>query len=256
MKKECFNKMVRYVADYSNTSCVREKSFVFLYYISNASTYRVLRNLIGLPKSTICTIIDEMALVFCRLTHKDVLFPNSEELPELAQGMSRIGFENNAVLAIDGTHIKIEKPHQNGWNYYNRHGVFSINFLCVCDYKKRFRGFTYNYGRIHDSWVYRLSGLKNNVESLPDEYFVLGDPAFSGYNKIKSTYSTLSNPLSRQEEYHLGAQRIKVEHAFGLFKGKFNRFKNLLQNKNVEKAINIIKGAIWIHNFIIDNNNQ
>ncbi len=51
-----------------------------------------------------------MALVFCCLTHKYVLFPNTKELLELEQGMNRIGFENNAILTTDRTYIGIEKP--------------------------------------------------------------------------------------------------------------------------------------------------
>jgi hypothetical protein len=77
--------------------------------------------------------------VFSQLAHRDILFPEVSELPILAQGMSRVGIFNNAVLAIDGTHINITKSRIGGWNFYNRHGTFSINFLCVCDFKKRFR---------------------------------------------------------------------------------------------------------------------
>ncbi len=90
------------------------------------------------------------------------------------------GLVNNAVLAIDGTHINVTKPLTNGWNYYNRNGQFSITFLCVCDHKKRFNCMAYNYERIHDARVYRNLGLRDRIERISQNYVVLGDPAFVG----------------------------------------------------------------------------
>jgi hypothetical protein len=87
---------------------------------------------------------------------------------------------------------------------------------------------------------------------LPEEYVVLGDPAFCGNERIRSTYSSINNQLTRQEEYELGAQRVIIENTFGLFKGKFNRFKHTICNKNIEKTIRLVKGSMWIHNFLID----
>ena len=42
------------------------------------------------------------------------------------------------------------------------------------------------------------------------------------------------------------------EHAFGRFKGKFRYFQSRIVNGEREKSIKIIKSAMWLHNFIID----
>jgi DDE superfamily endonuclease len=42
------------------------------------------------------------------------------------------------IGAVDGTHIPIHKPAEDGNPYYNRKGTTSINVLGVVDFRRRF----------------------------------------------------------------------------------------------------------------------
>ena len=59
--------------------------------------------------------------------------------------------------------------------------------------------------------------------------------------------------FSIQQIRNMKLQRVAVENAFGLFKNKFKRFTIGSGNGEQEKNIRILKGALFIHNFIIDN---
>ena len=61
MTKEKFEVIITYISHEHRIDSIREKMFIFLYYISNFSTLRVCRNLMGIPKTTICLYIENMA---------------------------------------------------------------------------------------------------------------------------------------------------------------------------------------------------
>ncbi|KAI5154607.1 hypothetical protein ENBRE01_3423, partial [Enteropsectra breve] len=138
--------------------------------------------------------------------------------------------------------------------FYDRKGCFSITFVCVVDHRQRFRGITYGFGKSHDARIYRGSQLRNLIEAISDNTcFVVGDSAFSGCHKIQICASTVATPLSDAEAYNLSKQRIVIENAFGRFKGKFKRFETRILKGDRDRYAKIIKAAMWIHNFIIDN---
>ena len=49
-------------------------------------------------------------------------------------------------------------------------------------------------------------------------------------------------------------QRVIVENAFGFFKMKFKRFTVPMRQGEKQKFIKIMKTAMLLHNFIIDEN--
>ena len=145
-----------------------------------------------------------------------------------------MGSERGAILALDGMEIQITKPKRDGMSFYNRKARFSLNFICAVDHKLRFRAVTYGSGSSHDSWVYRISRMREKIESIRyDDIYVVADSAFIGFNKIKITQSNTRNSLTPAQLYSLSRQRIKVENAFGYFKGKFRRFDVKTMNKGV-----------------------
>lgn len=168
--------------------------------------------------------------------------------------MSSIGEvnEKRPILAIDGTHVPIRAPFDRPFRCYNRKGFFSIVYLCVVDYKKRFRGVTYNNGSVHDARIYRTSALRELIEQLIDTpYCVVGDPAFCGFNGIEIPDRMNSQSIYTQE---LGKSRIIVENAFGLLKNKFRILTRRIDNGIVPNRIKMVLGIMWLHNYIIDKN--
>lgn len=170
--------------------------------------------------------------------------------------MLRYGSFTGAILSIDGTLIKITKPTtEYPFDYYDRKTNFSLNFVCCVDYKLRFRAVTYGYGQNHDNRILRHSGLSEVIESINiQNTYVIGDSAFSGFQNIITPnihHGAVQNENSINE---IKKQRMTAEHAFGLFKNKFKRFDARIRNGHTQKNIKTIIGAMFIHNFIINNN--
>jgi hypothetical protein len=255
MSRECFDKLVKYVKNFTKICDLKLKLSLFIYYCAQGTSLRELRSLFGVPKTTIHRYVVEIAICLSRLSHRDIKFPTNAEFPELVEGLARPNNPTNAILVIDGTHVAISKPKNLPFNCYNRKGYFSIVWVCVVDYKKRIRGVVYNNGSVHDARVYRTSNLRTLIESIdPQEACVLGDPAFSGFLNIKSTYSTQNNPLTEEEAWLLSRQRIVVENTFGLLKNKFTILNKRILNGSEENGIRLVKSIFWLHNFIINNN--
>lgn len=256
MSRECFEKLLDKVSRFQGTlSNARFKLIVFVHYLAHATTYRRLRENWGVSHSTLFRIIDSMADILHNISIREVLFPLPSEYDELKEGLGGTRGVDGAILLIDGSLIDISRPSGNEcFNYYSRKQKFSINLVCLVDYKRRFRGVSYGFGKSHDSRIYRTSNMRTLVENINDRTcYILGDSAFSGFFNMRICASTTTFPLSRDLEYSLSRQRVLVEHAFGIFKGKFKRFKVAIPNGESQKYVKILKSAIWIHNFIIDN---
>ena len=82
-------------------------------------------------------------------------------------------------------------------------------------------------------------------------YNIVGDQAYRGYEKI--VIPGLSENVNiRNYSTELGKQRIIVENAFGLFKGKFKGFYFKSYNGSSEKFSKLFIASVVIHNLLID----
>lgn len=98
------------------------------------------------------------------------------------------------------------------------------------------------------------SCLPNTSETYP--YVFVGDEAFS----LKSH---LMKPFSKQEltndrrifNYRLTRARRVVENAFGILASKFGVFQKPI-NLSPEKAVKITLACCYLHNFLIETNQQ
>ncbi|KAG0437586.1 hypothetical protein DMUE_3604 [Dictyocoela muelleri] len=91
------------------------------------------------------------------------------------------------------------------------------------DHNMKFRYLTFGYGSSHDSRVYRSSPLRKYIEEL-NGYHAIADKAFSSFTNIMTPIRTENTDEDRKFNKNLGLQRVIVENAFGLFKGKFKIF--------------------------------
>ncbi|KAI5153052.1 hypothetical protein ENBRE01_3116 [Enteropsectra breve] len=88
---------------------------------------------------------------FHELAVKEICFPNSTEYESLLNGFSATSGIEGAILAIDGTQIKLCRPAlDNPYDFYDRKGCFSVTFVCVVDHLQRFRGIIYGFGKCQD----------------------------------------------------------------------------------------------------------
>lgn len=254
MSKNCFNILFEtLIMREEKPKDLKKKLLIFIFFISHHSTYRKIREIFGVPKSTACIIVEEMASFLYQMAKQEIKLPqNRNELEELKNGMSAKFSATNAVLVIDGTHIQVTSQSSDTFCFYNRKGQFSLNYVCIVDYKYRIRGLTYGFGSMHDSRIYNISQMKRKLDLLLNdtEFFIVGDSAFKGMSNIKSTNQ---NPISEEELNLLIKIRVIVENAFGMFKMKFKRFNYRIFNGTSLKSHKILCSSFFIHNFIIEN---
>lgn len=185
---------------------------------------------------------------------------------ETINGFKKTAQFPNCLGAVDGKHIRIIKPAQSGSAYYNYKNYFSIILLAVCDSNYMFTFVDIgSYGRHGDSTIFeestfykRLLEKKLNIPSpssisqngpvLPNVF--VGDEAFSLQENLLRPYG--GNNLPEQKRvfnYRLSRARRFIECTFGILANKWRIFHRPL-NVDVEFAVDIIKAACVLHNFV------
>ncbi|XP_034946647.1 protein ALP1-like [Chelonus insularis] len=141
----------------------------------------------------------------------------------------RYGFPG-VLGAVDETHIVISAPHVNGHNYINRKGRHSIQTQVVCDHTLKFM-YVYagKVGSVHDSRVFRLSGLQDfcTPANFPQDTHLLSDQAYTLQPCVMVSYRNnrfLNNAKLHYNTVH-SSSRMIVERSIGLLK---ERFRSLL----------------------------
>lgn len=107
--------------------------------------------------------------------------------------------------------------------------------------------------------------VKNIARYGPSKYFrdiemyhLIGDSAFPIKRWLMTPYKKNKESLNRLEKKHnycLSSDRIVIEHAFGLLKGRWSRLK-YINTYNICKAIEVVVAACVLHNFCILNSDE
>lgn len=175
----------------------------------------------------------------------------------------------HALGALDGKHVCIEAPPQEGSYYYNYKGFHSIVLLALVDAH-------YNFiyidcggnGRISDGGIYKNSSLYealNNVNNplnipkpkpLPGRqrsipYCIIGDDAFALSHTLMKPYPRSTNLSVKQQifNYRLCRARRVVENAFGILSTRFRIFTRPM-NTNLKTTESIVICCCALHNFL------
>ena len=172
----------------------------------------------------------------------------------------------HAVGAIDGKHIKITCPANEGSNYFNYKGFYSVVLMALVDGDYKFLWIEAGtQGSASDAQIFNDCELKEALEDgsiglpAPDPlplddrnipYFIVGDDAFALRTWLMKPFSKRS--LTDEERifnYRLSRARRIVENAFGILA---NRFQCLLGTmKQTPKTVTIIvKAACCLHNLM------
>lgn len=168
----------------------------------------------------------------------------------------------NVLGAIDGTHVRIEKPSSNVRDYINRKKYFSICLQAVVDANMRFTNiYCGEPGSLHDSRVLRRSPLyqtasNNQAMLFPGETFLIGDAAYPSLPWLVPPYKDNGHLTPQQVEfnYMISSTRMSVEKTFGLLKGRFRRIKFFSEYRELSFITNTVVAACILHNYCIDKN--
>lgn len=244
---------------------------IALRHIATGDSYETLavEYLIGV--STVPYIIHEVYSAIWD-TLKDLYLPWPDNLSDIAKGFEEKYDFPHCCGAVDGKHIRMQKPANSAGLYYNYKGYYSIVLLGVCD---SYCNFTYvnigGYGSQSDCSVFQYSALgraivNNEVrwpapQPLPQSniqlnFFLIGDEAFPISEHMMRPYS--GSGLSHDKEYFnkkLSGARSCIERSFGLLASRFRIFRSEIIAKPENVAL-LVKACAVIHNFLNKTSND
>ncbi|XP_049317712.1 putative nuclease HARBI1 isoform X2 [Bactrocera dorsalis] len=259
ISKEAFLEIVRDVQPFINPSSItiEIKLATTLRYLAEGGFQRSVGKDtdISLARSTVCKVLHEVLNALEKaLCPKWIKLQMSEE--EIK--MSKAHFFNNFCIpgiigCVDGTHIKITKPHQNEHLFFNRKGYFSVNAMIICDYRMRITAVDACHpGASHDAFIFSLSAAKQYLSSSyvggDHRSWLLGDSGYGLEPYLLTPYRD-ANAGSPQHKFNLQHSKARniVERVIGVLKSRFKCLQTTMPYVP-EKVVKIINICSAMHN--------
>ena len=111
---------------------------VALRFFASGSFLQVIGDTLGLSKSSVSRIIGQVSLALAQKQRNFIKWPSTEEeILQNKRGFFTKGGFPGVIGCVDGTHIKIQAPHENKNDFVNRKGFHSINEQAICNHKGR-----------------------------------------------------------------------------------------------------------------------
>ncbi|XP_040208470.1 protein ALP1-like [Rana temporaria] len=246
-----------------------ERLIVTLRFLASGESFSSLHFQFRLGISTISGIVRSTcdALWDC-LVEEFIPQPSTELWLQIAAKYHEVTQFPNCVGAIDGKHIRIQKPAHTGSEYFNYKKFFSTILMAIADAQYRFVAVDIgSYGRTNDSRVFKNSVMGRRIYSgemgLPEPrafpgtdeppmpFVFIGDEAFQMCGNLLKPYSSRGlDQRKRIFNYRLSGARRYVECAFGIFAGKWRIFNRPIQ-LHPDVVDQVVKAAVVLHNFIL-----
>lgn len=229
---------------------------------SHSYAFRIASNTASKIVRETCTALWEVL--------KDKVFLQStvENWQKVADKFQEICQFPNCIGSIDGKHIIVQAPPNNGSSYYNYKGNHSINLLAVSDANCCFsivdigaEGRRSNAGVFASSDLARL--LRTNSLQLPPDrhldssgfkfpYVLVGDEAFPLTSYMMRPYPRSGNLTVTKKiiNYRLSRARRTVECSFGILVARWRIFRRPII-AHVSTAKIAVQAATAVHNFIM-----
>ena len=120
------------------------------------------------------------------------------------------------VGAVDGTHVRIIRPHLNEEEYFNRKNFHSINVQVIIDVHSRpMNVVAKSPGATHDSRILRESGITRLFETagrMPIKCHLLGDSGYACKTWLMTPYLNPANRQQRRYNRYLQLHFISMVH--------------------------------------------
>lgn len=238
-----------------------EKTFLFgVWYISNNETFRQTADRFDVSLSTGHQLLKQVANFLISISKEWIKMPSEREETVAAVHFKYKCGIDNVVGAIDGCHIKINKPHKEQDSYINRKGYHSLLLQGLAGYNGAFLDvYCCEPGSLHDARLLKKSQLyaKAQNEFLLKNSIVLGDSAYPNLDWLITPFKDNGRltPNHRTFNYKLSSARVIVENAFGFLKGRFRRLY-FLNNLDLMLATKLIMMACVLHNICIKGNDD
>ncbi|XP_051254008.1 putative nuclease HARBI1 [Dicentrarchus labrax] len=200
----------------------------------------------------ISTTILQLLTIMSTLGRAFVSWPIGCEKRVSATSFQHTSGLEGAIGAIDGCHIRIQRPPVRGGDYMNRKSYYSVLLQGIVNAEGRFINvFTGIPGRVHEARLLRSSPFFQEWQEMMGEYRLLGDSAYIGQTfpfiiTPRRDSGALTNAdLLRNDDISRG--RVTVGQAFGRMKCKWRRLRDL-PNTCIVTVVKIILAACYLHN--------
>ncbi|KAM4026847.1 uncharacterized protein ACNLHF_022713 [Anomaloglossus baeobatrachus] len=191
--------------------------------------------------------------------------PTEETWLQVAAGFKTVANFPNCIGAVDGKHVRVQKPPRSGSNFFNYKKYFSVVLMAVADAHCNFVAIDVGaYGSTGDSRVLRTSQIGLQIlqdcvtlpapQPLPGStdpvpFVMVSDEAFPLRTNLLRPYPRRGLDNRRRIfNYRLSRARRYVECTFGIMSSQWRIFHTAIQLKpNTVDAV--IKACCALHNF-------
>ncbi len=114
------------------------------------------------------------------------------------------------VGAIDGTHVRIQRPINSENEFVNRKSYHSINVQAICDHEGYFINLVANWpGSTHDSRILSESDVGQMFESGEQSGILLGDSGYPAKHWLLTPFLQPQTPAqSRYNGHHTRTRNV------------------------------------------------
>ncbi len=241
---------------------VQKHALIFLWFAGNECSLRTVSIQFNISISSVKRVVCRVQSALERNVTRFVKWPRGEVAGEISQKFFEFRGIDGILGAIDGSHIRIQKPHFHQECYVNRKGYHSVVLQGISTYDLSFIDIYCGWpGSVHDARVLRESPLFQAVEEKPDDFFpgdghILGDSAYPLLPWLMvpyKDYGNLSHTQKRFNARHSGSRQV-VENAFGLLKGRWRQLRCL--DMQIEFIPGFVSACCVVHNICLKNHDS
>lgn len=252
----------RHTENQKNPEITVEKQLLLtLWYLANLECYRSVADRFGVSTSTAWHCVYKICKKLLLLQNhcKIISFPNDEQSRYLAaENFERRNGFPGILGAIDGSHISIKAPKISPTSYINRKNYHSVLLQGICNHKKKFLDvYAGEAGSIHDACLFRRSQFGQTLvnRQWPQDLHLIGDSAYPLHINLLVPFKDNGHLTRIQKKYNekLSQNRVVIEHAFALLKGRFRKLK-LLDCTRMDIIPLVIIAACVLHNICLASN--
>ncbi|ROL50235.1 Protein ALP1-like [Anabarilius grahami] len=201
---------------------VEDQSLIALRFYACGTFYQVVGDYMGVVKSAVCDVVRDVSIALASLVNEFVSFPKDNQIAQAKRSFFLLGNMPNTIGAIDCTHVHIQAPRENEWEFINRKGRHSINVQLVCDADLIITNCVVKWpGSVHDARILRESALYRDLQTNRPDGIILGDSAYPLLPRLMTPFLTENTPAqARFNTAHCRA-RCAIERLNGVLKRRF-----------------------------------
>lgn len=229
-----------------------KKLLMFLWYMANQTSYREISKKFKVSQSSAHRVILQVLKCMSGVGTTFISWPNSSKKKSSASAFQRLCGVEGVIGAIDGCHIRVQRPAVRGGDYMNEKSYYSVLLQGIVDEQGCFIDiFAGPPGRVDDTRMLRASTFFTEWQKNMGEYHLLGDSTYDHQDfPFIVTPKHADEELTKDDLQHnakIGRGRVVVDQAFGRMKCKWRRLRDL-QTSRIDSAVMIIMAGCFLHN--------